>query len=243
VSYDDGSHTATIELGSPVSDSLYRLFACGTLLDAAGNPLDGDGNSTGGDDFLRSFRVDSRNIFVNGHFDCGADGWTPVTSGGAGQAWDPSTDADGSPESGAQGAFVASPSGGVETASLGQCVAVPPGRLDLSGRARLDLVPGANEPVILDFDCTFHSGPECGGSVLGGDSAFVPVRDSGGSFGLVSGVLEAPASTVSALCTTTWSVPAGAVIDGWLDQLTARSTIFADGFESGDTSAWTLTVP
>jgi hypothetical protein len=59
----------------------------------------------------------------------------------------------------------------------------------------------------------------------------------------VSGVLEAPASTVSALCTTTWSVPAGAVIDGWLDQLTARSTIFADGFESGDTSAWTLTVP
>ncbi|MEZ5333116.1 MAG: hypothetical protein R2991_13950 [Thermoanaerobaculia bacterium] len=245
VAYDSGSSTATLSFAGPVPDGLQRLLVCGstTLRDRTGNPLDGDGNGTGGDDLVRSFRVDRGNLFANGHFDCGAEGWTPVSSGGVAQAWDPSTDADDSPESGSQGASVASPSIGIETASIGQCVAVLPGRVDLLGRARLDRTPGSNESVLLELGCTFRSEADCGGAVLAEDSTFAPFADSGGLFLPIGGFVEAPASTVSALCTATWTAPAGDLIDGWLDALTARSTIFADGFESGDTSAWTQTVP
>ena len=41
-----------------LADGTYRLLVCASLEDVAGNPLDGDGNGSGGDDFARSFRVD-----------------------------------------------------------------------------------------------------------------------------------------------------------------------------------------
>lgn len=245
VAYDSGSSTATLSFVGPVPNGLQRLLICGstTLRDRTGNPLDGDGNGTGGDDLVRSFRVDRGNLFANGHLDCDADGWTSTSSGGAVQAWDALTDADASPESGAELASVTPPSSSAETASLGQCVATGAGRLDVTGRARLDRTPASNDPVILELGCSFHSTADCGGSPLGDDSTLLPVDDSAGGFVPVSAILEAPAATASALCTVTWSVPVGDLVDGWLDALTARSTIFADGFESGDTSAWTQTVP
>ncbi|MCL4838404.1 MAG: SBBP repeat-containing protein, partial [Thermoanaerobaculia bacterium] len=52
--------TATLGVNGGVAlpDGLYRLFACASLTDLAGNALDGDGNGTGGDAFARTFRVD-----------------------------------------------------------------------------------------------------------------------------------------------------------------------------------------
>ena len=57
----DGALTATLDLngGFELPAGSYRLLVCGTtsIHDWAGNPLDGDGNGTGGDDFVRNFSI------------------------------------------------------------------------------------------------------------------------------------------------------------------------------------------
>ncbi len=56
----------------------------------------------------------------------------------------------------------------------------------------------------------------------------------------------APAGAVSALCDfAVEAVGSDPVLDVFLDGLSFRADphIFSNGFESGDTSAWTLTVP
>ncbi len=47
--------------GLPLPDAAYRLLVCGTtsIVDWAGNALDGDGNGVGGDDFARNFEISS----------------------------------------------------------------------------------------------------------------------------------------------------------------------------------------
>jgi hypothetical protein len=54
---------ATLDLngGLPLPAGTYRLLVCGTtsILDWSGNPLDGDGNGAGGDDFQRNFVISS----------------------------------------------------------------------------------------------------------------------------------------------------------------------------------------
>ncbi|MDH3404749.1 MAG: hypothetical protein OEP45_14110, partial [Acidobacteriota bacterium] len=82
VTYDGGTFTATVDVAGPLLDAPYRLFACsGGLADAVLNALDGDGDGTGGDDFVRNFRVDEADAFANGNFDCSLDGWTASTDG------------------------------------------------------------------------------------------------------------------------------------------------------------------
>ncbi len=53
--------TATLDLngGVDLAEGSYRLLVCGTtsIHDWAGNPLDGDGNGVGGDDFERNFTI------------------------------------------------------------------------------------------------------------------------------------------------------------------------------------------
>ena len=64
VTYNSGTHSATLSIngGAPLLEGEdYRLLACAAsaLRDSAGNPLDGDWNGVGGDDYLLSFRIDS----------------------------------------------------------------------------------------------------------------------------------------------------------------------------------------
>jgi uncharacterized repeat protein (TIGR01451 family) len=246
VTYDTPTHVATVQLAGRLGSGLHRLLVCGstTLRDTTGNPLDGDGDGTGGDDFVLSFRLDPGNRFANGHFDCGTSGWTPMSSGGAVQGFDPLTDAEASPESGSATASLARPGVGFAAASLGQCVVLQEGRLDLAGKARLD---GDGSPlpfpIRLHLACEYHPAPVCGGGPLGMESHATGVPDTAGLFVAVGAELMAPMGTESGFCTATWQAPAGTTFEAWLDDLTALSTIFADGFESGDTSAWSMTVP
>ncbi|HPA79758.1 MAG TPA: Ig-like domain-containing protein, partial [Thermoanaerobaculales bacterium] len=62
VSYISGSElTATLDIngGLDLPIGSYRLLVCGTtsIHDWAGNPLDGNGNGAGGDDFARNFSI------------------------------------------------------------------------------------------------------------------------------------------------------------------------------------------
>lgn len=57
--------------------------------------------------------------------------------------------------------------------------------------------------------------------------------------------LVLPPGTASVRCGISLDNPLAASFEAWFDQLTLTGggLIFADGFETGDTSAWTATVP
>ena len=59
VSYDGGTRTATIDLAAALPPDEYTLTVSAQpgVTDLAGNPLDGNSDGTGGDDFTRAFAV------------------------------------------------------------------------------------------------------------------------------------------------------------------------------------------
>jgi hypothetical protein len=66
VDWDEDSLTAQLELAPGAeaagSSGHYRLIACDSLTDLAGNPIDGDGDGQGGDAAVVDFRVDEGNL-------------------------------------------------------------------------------------------------------------------------------------------------------------------------------------
>ncbi|MCB1057399.1 MAG: DUF11 domain-containing protein, partial [Acidobacteria bacterium] len=236
VSYDGGTFTATLTTAT-LPPSQYRVFACDTLTDAAGNALDGDGDAGAGGDFERGFRADPDNLFANGHFDCGIAGWT-LSAATAGEiTWDGAVDADAADGSGS--AAVSNLLPGTDTTfSLDQCVPVAGGvPHHLDARLRLDAAPG----VLLSWvrSCQFFSSPGCVGSV-GNASRTDVFTDTASGWVEIADTLPVPAGAVSARCTLRLRTPTGAAFDAWLDaaELVGPEVIFIDGFESGDTSAW-----
>ncbi len=239
VTWNGGTDTATLSFGGELPDTFYRLLACGTLTDVAGNPLDGDEVLPPGDDFLHSFRVDSENLLRNGHIDCTMDDWT-LTAATAGEVTWTAEDADGSNVSGS--AQVTNLMPGIDTTfGISQCVAVPaPEDFDLTARLRLTAAVGVNVSFVRS--CQFFSAAACGGTNLGGPTDAFLLQDTGGTWLTLSRVLSSSASAVSARCSFRFETPTGVSFDGRLDQmgLRARAELFSDGFETGDTSAWAV---
>jgi hypothetical protein len=240
VTYDGGSDTATLAVGL-LANSQYRLFVCGTLTDAAGNQLDGDDDGDAGGDFLRGFRADRGNRFANGHFDCDLDGWTITVSTDGEITWD-GADADGADDSGS--AEVTNLVRGVDTSfALGQCVALIAGvPHDLAVRLRLAADPGVSVGVLRE--CEFFAGAGCAGGSLGLFSDGFAVADTAGAWLALGSQVTPPATTASGRCRFRLATGAGADFDAFLDGavLTGPDLIFADGFETGDTSAWALCI-
>ena len=222
--------TSTLAFGS-LADGLYRLIACSTLTDEAGNALDGGA-------FVRDFRLEAGNLFVNGHFDCGDAGWH---LGPTAVSWDGTVDQDSSAASGSETVD----SGGVEMALIAQCVplagSASPSGLDAA--MSLSAAPGVQ--VVVDRFCDFFSAPTCEGILLGVSGSGVILEDSGGTFVEGSAGLIAPVGSVSALCGVEVLSPGAETFQLWLDglHLDGSGTIFSDGFELGDTSRWSITVP
>ncbi len=71
------------------------------------------------------------------------------------------------------------------------------------------------------------------------------LQDTAGSWLSLTGQLNRPGGAVAARCDFSFTTATGASFDGWLDatRFTATGGLFSDGFESGDTSAWSATVP
>ncbi|MEO7975331.1 MAG: hypothetical protein ABIU84_17260, partial [Thermoanaerobaculia bacterium] len=85
ITWDGPTLTATLAVngGVALADDRYRLLACGSLVDLGGNPLDGNGNGTGGDDFARTFLVDTvapSNPTVLSSSTHPLDAWSPATT-------------------------------------------------------------------------------------------------------------------------------------------------------------------
>jgi hypothetical protein len=223
--------TSTLDFGT-LSDGRYRLIGCAALTDEAGNALDGGA-------FARDFRVDAGNLFLNGHFDCGDASWlsTPAVV-----AWDGSVDQDGSLVSGSE----LVDSGAVSMASIAQCVdlAGAASPLALAGSTAVAAAPGVQIGMLRR--CDFYAGPACGGALLGtvaGGGSIL--EDSGGTFVTGGAELSAPLGAVSARCGFEVLSPNAESFQLWLAgaSLVGNGPLFADGFESGDTSAWSTVVP
>jgi len=221
------------------------LMACsgaGGLADAAGNELDGDGDYTGGDDFVRYLRIDKIDAFANGHFDCGLESWIPVTNGGGSTIeHDPATDIDDAAISGA--VRFTNQAGNVDLA-LGQCLDVGGGAVhEFTGWALLS-TPMTSIRAIRS--CEFFATADCSGTALPSGAAFttITVPDVWTAF---AGQISVPVTAQSAVCQTTLRSSTASPYEAYLDDLSLdllqSPIIFEDGFESGDTSAWSVTVP
>ena len=240
VTYQSASFTATLDLAEPLTSSQVRLLVCGStsIRDLAGNPLDGDGNGTGGDDFARLFRVDVGNLFHNGHFDCDLGAWTSSTSSASTLAHSPA-DSDASPQSGSARAGIAAATATAEHAGVGQCVPIVASqRYDLSGKVKLTAAPFVF--IGVTRACEFYGAPGCGGSPVGTSGQGGPVADTAGTWATFSQSFSSPEGAASAICGFTLTTPNGSVFDANLDRLrlVRFSALFDDGFESGSLSAW-----
>ncbi|MCB1058533.1 MAG: DUF11 domain-containing protein, partial [Acidobacteria bacterium] len=243
ITYDTGTLTATLDLGAELPSALHRLFACGTtssyLRDLAGNPLDGDADGTGGDDFLRFFRADPHNLVANGHFDCDLGSWVQVSTN-PNEIDHSEDDVDESADSGS--ASITNLTGSQDFA-LGQCVEVSP-QVEYHVRARVRMsttAPG----IGARLTCSFFTGLSCDGTSLGtpaSSSAFLADTDE--QWIPLSLAFISPAGSSSELCSVDLITPTAESFDARLDQVEVNGDtgIFSDGFETGDTSRWTQAV-
>ncbi len=243
VTYDLSTLTATLELAdAPLGSGPYRLLVCGStsILDLAGNALDGDGDGTGGDDHGLGFRVELENLLSNGHFDCTIDDWQADSTDPAEIAYS-TEDVDGASISGS--ARVMNLTASTEF-SLSQCSSLRAGaRHTLAGAVRLAAAPG--DLVFASRGCDFFDEDQCTGTELSSTRDFTDLADTAGSWIPLESPFVAPAGAVSARCRFELRTPAVVSFEAHLDDLAliAASDVFADGFETGDTSAWSSAVP
>lgn len=244
VTYDGASWTATIDLAANLPESLHRLLVCGStsIRDLAGNPLDGNGDGMGGDDYTQIFRSDPNNLLANGHFDCTLTDWV-VSETLPGSVNYSTDDIDDSSLSGSAEISVSNATGQPESFALAQCVPVPATQTSaLVGQARLAAAPG----VFVGFteSCEFFDQAACTGNSLGVFLNGLVLQDTGGDWVPLAGALSIPDMAASALCAFQFDSATGEVFDARLDDTVLdTSGIFTDGFESGDTSAWSSTEP
>ncbi|MCH9651413.1 MAG: cohesin domain-containing protein [Deltaproteobacteria bacterium] len=246
VLYDDLLPAATLLLDSanPLPRGRYRLMICGStsIVDLNQNPLDGNADGTAGDDFAVDFEVLRTNLLKNPNFDQDLAFWS-LASPSAAEILHHGDDADDAASSGS--AEVRNLTGAGETFALAQCVALDGTEVyRVGGRARV-LSGLPNDPVEF-ASVSFFDDLDCGGELLGTASSNQVLGDTAGAWSeeLASEVV-APVGGGSAL--VSFIVEAGVSADfvTHFDSLffARRTAFFADGFESGDTSAWTLTVP
>ena len=239
---------ATVAGGDGLAPGLYRFFVCDTITDGVGNALDGDGDATPGTDFVVPLlRADPGNLFENGHFDDCPTTLAPwvtasslpseIATGAAG-----TDDVAGSPLSAS--AVVAQ--AGLPESAIAQCVGVQ-GGLEHSLEASFRYQPITGSVVDFSTTCQFFDAPACDGASLGSTTLGGIVEDEGGAWVDVLEPLFAPAAAQSVLCDFTvgpFTVD-DTDFDFALDALGLRFEpgLFADGFESGDVSAWSSSTP
>ena len=244
VAYDNGAFVASLGIngGIPLKDGLFRLFACGGVRDLDGNPLDGDGDGTPGDDFSRHFRVRIANVIERPHFDFASDidAWT-LTSGGPLDIVQDPLDADGFALSGSARLQNLS---GAPILRLLQCMALPPDEFYvLSGECRIEALPGS--PVRVTAQAEYITGTCLAPTTIFSTFPTAPIEgDTGGiwrRFARPLGTAPVGATAVRVIFSAV-SVP-GDPYNVRLDNLNLLPTIFADGFETNNTSRWSATAP
>jgi uncharacterized repeat protein (TIGR01451 family) len=243
--YDNGSFVTALAIhgGTPLADGLFRLFVCGGgVQDVDGNALDGNDDGTPGDDFLRHFRVRLTNLVDRPFFDFASDldAWT-LTAGGPSDIVRDPLDADGFSLSGSARLQNLS---GASSLRLVQCTPVPPDEFYLlSGEARMSALTGS--VVQVEGQAEYIDGPCATPTTIFATHTAAPVEgDTSGAWRHVSVPLgPVPIGATAVRVRFSAESPLGDPFNAWLDNLSLAPTIFADGFETGDTSRWTSALP
>ncbi|MEM1181733.1 MAG: SdrD B-like domain-containing protein [Acidobacteriota bacterium] len=246
VLYESLSAVATLRPeGGSFGEGLYTLLVCGAganaATDLAGNAVDGDGDGAPGDDFARQFRLEPENLLANGSLDCDLGSWSLSSDDPDEVVYSPD-DLDGSADSGS--AALARLSNGARFA-LDQCVELEGGGgtpLQFAGAFRLETeAPSIN----MGLGCEFFDGPGCRGQSLLLTVGSAALGDTDSSWLELFHTMTAPESAQSTRCSAAVSNLAGDAFEARIDRLrlTDSGALFEDGFESGDTAAWSETFP
>lgn len=174
-------------------------------------------------------------LVVNGTFDINLDGWD---TGGGLSAWF-AEDATG----GSSGSAILTnvyPSGGVVQSPLLQCVDVDPGRYLFRAAARIPTGQATTgEAYLIAYA---YGGPGCGGAPVAGSFWTNPFFSDLWTTGGV--LIDVPPGGGSvSLRTQVLKFEAGGSFDALFDDIELIPTVFSDGFESGDTTGWSVSTP
>ncbi len=247
VDYLAASRTAIARYDSNTSlpAAHYRLLVCGStsILDLAGNALDGDANGTGGDDRIVPFEVLSEDLLHNPNFDSTISGWTtlPATPGVV------HFDADDSDGWAVSGSVLMEFVSGTPAYGVSQCVPVADtSDYVLGGRVLTDS-PSATAPTAFGqvqyFSSTNCTTGTLGAEVLGG----VVAGDTGGVWEELPELPHSPPagarSAYVSFLAVSGAAPSFATSFDTLQFRVEVGGLFADGFESGDSSLWSATAP
>lgn len=236
-----------------VPAGIYSFRTCDSLVDYTGDALDGDADGSDGADFVRSFAVSHTNRLANPNIDQETLGWLlSSTTDIFGQ----DLDVDDTPTSGSL--RLQNDTGGPNAVlEVSQCVAAIIGqRYRLSALVRVDnsdggsVAVGASVTPFSDTSCTGPQAPSVLSTTVEVDTAgawlpiaiapYVPRLTPGISsdFGLDAGLLVRFMVAVGPEATQSW---VGVDLDEAVFALIPP--LFASGFETGDASEWSATVP
>jgi len=235
-----GALTAVLGVNGGVSlpAGRYRLLACGAagLTDAQNQPLDGDFDGTGGDDFALPFTVSFTNLLLNPNFDLDLAGWVRLPASGGAVRHD-AADADGAWTS---GSTLVEAQAGQVFYGVSQCVPVASERYRFGGLARL----ASGDPIdpMAFAQVQFYSSTNCSTGAIGSELFSTTVEgDTAGEWLPFEGSELAPGTARSAYVSFLLDIGAVADFDAYLDNHYFQpigAIIFSSGFETGGLEEW-----
>ena len=181
-----------------------------------------------------------QNLVVNPDFDSDVSGWS--TSATASIEWDP-LDAEGDPASGS--ALVTNRSTtALDATGAWQCLDFIEAEAFYRLAAEVLVPSGQSETGYAELLVQWFDTPGCGGGQLGLNTTPGVSTSTPDAWYLDAGVVEAPAATQSArLRLSVLKIEDSGSLEAHFDNVEFVELVFFDGFESGDTTAWSAVVP
>lgn len=236
--------TATLTLSQPLTNGIHLLLVCDAIEDGAGNRLDGDGDGTAGGDLSRRFRIDIDNLFANAQLDDCPEApialppWTDDAVPPSQVVATLDADIDGSSLSGAIEIQI----GNDTPVSVGQCVDTTITAQAVEARVRGTI--NQLDDLEVNLWCAVSDTPACANLQPSETLDAMTVSPSVTPQWIrLLGRRTAAGPVASIACGVTATSPNGFSENLAVDDLFLGGLIFADGFESGTTGAWSLTVP
>jgi hypothetical protein len=126
--------------------------------------------------------------------------------------------------------------------AIGQCVSSTDSSYGVGGSLRID--GDASVLAGVTTTCAFFAQADCFGVALGQLSSLDLRQETAGLWQPWLLTIEAPAASAAVRCSVSVNLLEGEVFDAFLDDLTlVGSSLFSDGFESGDVSRWSSSSP